>query len=204
MIVKELLNKVKPEEIINYLAQKNNVDKVMLKYNVIKLIHQLNKMKPIENKDFILFVEKEYDYDFEKYFDVILFDKKELLKINKKEEILNNITNYGIDFVSREEVLGYQVSELSIDLYGEIVVMSEIIDEITFYGWEEETVQRKEQEIENIINNLDKHSKIEKSEALEIKEIEQEIKDIQKIVDINKENREYLLISYIKKYLKKE
>lgn len=69
-------------------------------------------------------------------------------------------TTYGIDFTPRGELLNYEVSKASLDLYGKYICAAEIFFEMTFYGLFESQVAEKRDELSERVEEV--HDLIER------------------------------------------
>lgn len=79
---------------------------------------------------------------------------EEIKKIDDFEN--NHITTYGIDFLTRKIVLGMEVAQPCIDLYGLNVVAAELFWEMTFYGLKEEQIQEESHKLDKNVEEVEK------------------------------------------------
>ena len=136
--------------------------------------YRIKKLDPVINEDNILIFYKAIDtldddvvpYEYD---DVSLYsisEVKEVFKIDEKVESdydfskLNcdeirryfidektHVTSYAFDLSPWNEILGYTLDEKSLKDVGELVALSSVFFEMTFCGFEEDTIEEKRDEI---------------------------------------------------------
>lgn len=110
----------------------NNIDKNKLnKYFIVDGIH-LNQLKK-NNK-------------------VLSYTLNEMKNIKNIFE--NGIITYGLDFLTRKIVLNLRIAEPSISIYGLSTIAAELFWELTFYGLTEEKIQKKSNELNSKIEEI--------------------------------------------------
>jgi hypothetical protein len=90
------------------------------------VFERLKTIKP-KKKNWKLFIETGHDDSVPYYL---------YFKDNKNERC-------GLDFVPWNECLGMEISEETISAYSAIEIIAHVLQEITFYGFQEEVIQTK-------------------------------------------------------------
>lgn len=112
--------------------------------------------------DNIVFVVQQTNTDFADpyaYYDVFHIKQKELLEKGKKpftlwnDDLGNRIEHYCFDFLTRKEIAGFNVSDISIQRYGINLCMTIILHPIMFWGFDEKDAEEYK---ENCISDLEK------------------------------------------------
>ena len=230
MTIKEMFDKSSAKEIADIIIKNNYVEE---NYDLNKLISNiqmvLDEFKNItpkytdENKDFTVIVLKEKDVLVsykeipEEFFCVYGIHLNQLLEnqdeldctfdeLMKKPQV--NIINYGIEFMPRNELATLNICDLSFDKFGFNEVCAEVLWEITFYGWQEKTIEEKKEEILERVSETDKNELVNIDEALnelgyKEERTEEEIqKELEYSMNIGRENR-IVVNNFYKEYLKK-
>lgn len=131
-------------------------------------INDLLAIKPIISKDF-MFIEYVYDLDANEkpYLSPALIEKDDLIKFKdfiyqqanefsiKEEREKLGPTIYSVFLLKREELLGYQFSEYSLDIYDKYDILSCILFELTWFGYSNESY---EENLNQECNELDRRS----------------------------------------------
>jgi hypothetical protein len=174
MIVKDLLLKIDFEKTWNYMVDFyfQNCDEEKrpnLKEKIKGTIEELKGIEPIIDKNWILIFDDHVYDDLETdgdvfYFDSYLFDKSEVFKNFKEDEVVENNINisdwsyeeikeyvkkraffvsYGYEFSDWAEVLGFDVDEESIEEYGTNKCASEILYEMTYSGFSQKECKER-------------------------------------------------------------
>ena len=225
MILKELLTNTDIEKVTDIIlkTQKINSTRERLLKNIENVVNDFKTIEPSYNeKKFTIFVDQYKDFLYDNnedistyfcvdgyYMDDILEHKEDLDKTDFSDEI--HFYPYGLDFISRKELAGFNVCELSIDKYGIDRVIAEIIWEITFYGWDEETVDQHAKELDESLKETKEHpedlrpiSELFEELGWEDERTEEEIEaDLKLSTEIGLENfrnRNAFLKEYITKY----
>ena len=171
MILKELLTNTDIEKVTDIIlkTQKVNSTRKKLLKNIENVVNEFKTIEPLYNeKNFTIFVDQYRDFLYDNgkdistyfcvdgyYIDDILEHKEDLDKTDFSGEL--HICPYGLDFISRKELAGFNICELSIDKYGIDRVIAEIIWEITFYGWDEETIDQHAKELDESLQGTKDH-----------------------------------------------
>lgn len=124
----------------------------ILKYT----INDMLKIEPVISEDFI-YVSRCEDWE-DSYLSPSIVHKEDLLKYTElikelhqefkleKNEYEKSPTSYGLMFVPRKELLGYQFSEFSIEKYGLYEVIASVFHELTYFGYDNETCDTRVKE----------------------------------------------------------
>lgn len=119
-------------------------------------VNDMLKIEPVIVEDFI-YVSKCEDWE-DSYLSPSIIHKEDLLKYTElikelhqefkleKNEYEKSPTSYGLMFVPRKELLGYQFSEFSIEKYGLYDVIAAVFHELTYFGYDNETCDSRIQE----------------------------------------------------------
>lgn len=187
---------------------------------------------------------KEVDYEkLQKYFytdgihlqnlwehqDELDITLEELKEKNQGKTDLNDMFHtWGLDLIPRKKLINFEICDSSIDRYGVDVVAGEIFWEMTFYGFNNETVKTKAGELAKSCKESSKHIKMSKFEDgsvdeeemskhfvdadelfedIDRKEIEEELefdmKALEEIGDKNRTSFNGLMKEYLQNYSEK-
>lgn len=233
MNIKELFEKSSYDEVWGIICDNfYNKDTLEKQENAkkafFKAYNKILTLTPICRDDIILLVEyfndTNSDNEIEKYLSIYVYEKKDILnnfKINEdiennvdysnktKEEIMktntNNdyIVNYGIELESWNNILGFDIYNKSIDKYGINKCVAVVLYEMTWFGYNEETIHEKAEELNEASEETDNKKTFNSFEELILDtfgEDSEEYKEITKNIptkeELEKQFLKDLLLGY--------
>lgn len=184
MIVQDLFKDIDIETLTKHFIEYSNISKRKNEEigfeNFCKLIKKVTcdllNLKPIINEDYV-YVVKQFDNIenpdiIEESYEPSIISKKTLIK--NCEYIKKQASNYDLElnkkmpivstslfFIPREELLGYQFCENSLKILNKYDVISAILFELTWFGYDNETsnknLEKKTQILEQRIDDIKNH-----------------------------------------------
>lgn len=166
-----------------------------------KFLDDLKELKVVNNsKNNIIFIQKVLDDIVDNSdwtYDVFSLSKSDIkkikpMKITEKDCLIasselnskiyedfwkHNEVSSGesLSFVRWENLLNYYISDYSIERFGEINCLLIILNEMTFYGWDQILIEKEKQKLIETINNLKLTSKT--SESLDLSSFKEPSED---------------------------
>lgn len=190
MTVKELIFTHKMSKILDACCERlpEHIDPKKWRKGLRAYLKGLSKAEPIYSKSIVL-TRKISDFDGEEYWDACViqeFDPQKLqtsyknvqsfrLDMEKAYALFNTDHDtwndmfytplqYAMEFTPAVEILGHQVSLRGIEEKDVYAAIAAIIDEMTFFGFEEETKQNKLEEIQETADEVDDLLKLPEEE----------------------------------------
>lgn len=156
MNVQDLFKSLNPDDFVDdyvmycpdIVAGQSSVRQIVAKQSILKAFTRFCKMEIFENPNILVFGVPQFDNDSNA--DTFYIYKKELERYQKNDAMPDT---YAYELNEPAEILGYQVSETSRYLCGDLRLASVIFSEMTFFGYEEE---QSKAERESFIAGLNK------------------------------------------------
>ena len=143
-----------------------------------RVFSDLKLLSPMDS-DFVIMVSREKDdFDNEEYAHVCGYNK---LPQDNSEEQPNS---YALEFTNWREWLGMDIDEKSIKDFTELELISHCLYEMTFFGFDQETIQEEMDKIERSVDEIKNMTEEEKKTKLK------SWKDLKKELDLDDENEE--------------
>lgn len=189
MTVKDLIKKVPVDEFLEeYKTREEPVNEDMEKSRIffIHFFDNLLKKTPVESGFVILGTNYLDSFEDGEIFETSAYDKADLEKFKRipvidntdkaairgvsldiKEKIMHRYRlpeSYAYDFTPWDEILGMEVDENNLAEFSPAKVLSDIIYEMTFTGYEEEEVQEQLDKIKQSIDEVEEILKLPEEE----------------------------------------
>lgn len=205
MLLKELIKKVKYEEVWKVLKREYNLpEKAKDPYeDAIKELSILSGFGNTSNDEMTIVVGRFEDFSES---GTLIFDVFGIIP--------NDNEHYSMNLEPWRNWVNYPILGKSIGIYGEAEVLAHILYEMTFYGFTEEDVGLKHKEVLEILKESEEQEKggminfvsaeeVHKSLGLDVKEerdseeINRQRKETKRIMEKNNQIMEELLIDWI-------
>lgn len=146
------------------------------------LLEELSQMEVIEREDVLFVVERLSEEEV--YYDVTTYPLEELEKWRDSPERLKKTPTkedifqfsmeecndffpkfslpqgYSFMLTPREETMGYQVNQVNVEFLGAVTYVAVFLDELTFFGFDEENTVAEKEELDR------RHKELEKTLSL--------------------------------------
>lgn len=182
MIVRDLIKLVLdnyPLEFVIQYGKINDIKEDDEKFvdfleHTLYLLDRMTQIEPAESDMVILGQYTYYEFDNDFFFDTSAYKKEDLknwedncdvaiiqnrdMTFEEKMKFMSDHhlpTSYAYEFNEWAETLGYDVSETNIALYTPVVVLADIINEMTFFGDQEEDVLEQKAVIDERVAEVD-------------------------------------------------
>ena len=151
-----------------------------LRERVYDLIDRISKAEPKKTDDDMVFLVTHSVDEYDEDITVHLFDKKDLAK--DKEYY----TSYGYEFTPIEETLLYEVADTYLTRYYLVDLIAEYLFEVTFFGWEQENLNKALDKLKGAKEDAEKH----KDDPHYYKNTEDFIKEMEEATGFELEKRD--------------
>jgi len=159
---------MKFKELVDKFNDKELVDKVVELYpdsNPDAYYYMLSKLRDIEQTKSNMFIEVYYYEPTQEFIEK--FDDEPYHSVHGLEK--DNITSWGLEYSHWGEWLAMEIHEKTIINYTEIDIVGHCLWEMTFHGYDTETVQEQLDEINDRVEKI-KNGEVELIPWEEIKE----------------------------------
>lgn len=157
MKVFDLIQNIDENMYVQFLKTYDEPDTLKKIYlNTFKKLKNILPSNKPNNIEIVVFKHKNSEYDRDYIIEGI--EKiKELDKVPADyEELEKYIYRFSFSFVSWEDVLNYKINDLSIKNIPECLLLTIIIDEITEFGIDEESINERKEEIEKMLDEAER------------------------------------------------
>ena len=178
--IKELLLQCNVEKLtdvyLGLLSEDTDIEKERVLFNL--WIQKIEETQPIENTEKRIIIPSMEcgivdDYTYIDISYVCYNDLKTISEFNEdishikdmgNSELrkflhsIPNIEHFAIDFILSAEILGYMISEASVEKFGKENVMAEIIYEMTFFSYDETEKEKQLEHIEKLATECEKEN----------------------------------------------
>lgn len=149
--IKELPEELQELTVVEYLDYRQ--------YRLEKLINRLCKL-PVKTKAYdeelqpILVVTQTLDVDGMDKPEFNLFHLREILNAKTNDD-LRQLDSYAYEFENQQQILGYRIAETALTKYYLIDLLADILNEATFFGYENEYLAAERQKLDDSIAEVD-------------------------------------------------
>ena len=137
-----------------YPDQKINISGYEEVFDKLRMLH------PVETDISIVISHKKDDYDQSEYIDVSGYYN------NPQEKNIEPNPSLALEFTSWDKWLGMDIDINTLNSFSELEIIAYCLYEMTFIGFEEETIKAELERIENIVEEIENMSEEEKREKL--------------------------------------
>lgn len=155
------------EECVNKVGKEKFIK--ILSYTISDFL----KIEPIISNDYMYVSLYLDEFDSEYYLSPSIVHKEDLLKnkdliielnnnYDKQKDLIDTRpTSYSLMLIDRNELLGYQFSNFSLQKYNKYDVIASVFYELTFFGYEnivyDKEINEKKLELQNSIDEIHNH-----------------------------------------------
>ena len=141
------------------------------------VFNELKTLGPTETDFSIVLSNEKNDFDNEEYVHVSGYN-------NHPEDEDESPNSYALELTNWSEWLGMDLDEKSLSEFTELEIISHCLYEMTFFGFDQETIQKEMDEIERSVDEIKNMSEEEKKTKLKSWD------DLKKGLDMEDENEE--------------
>ena len=157
MIFKELLvkNKTRVDIILKKLIKNYPDSESFYKANIISLINKLCSIEEKQLQPLVIKIDKIVDEDYKDYtggkedcwYDVFAYSKDE-----------NDDETYALEMCDWCEWLGFEIDNNTLKDYGQCEIIAHCLNELTFFGADEEEMRKQREELIELAKDIDPNS----------------------------------------------